>query len=183
MQMMTSEVAGPRQLWWRLLRVPLVLFVLAAGLFSLSLLDLDEARHFYAKGWWQQNTMYMLLRQWAERQPDHYAIRDTECRLTYREALQWVDAIAADLHNAGLRQGDRVSIWLPSRAESVLVLLACSRMGYVCNPSLHRDYTCGEIRALLERVSSAAFFAQPGYGADADRCDIFDLVAAGLDGA
>jgi acyl-CoA synthetase len=144
---------------------------------TLSLLDLDEARRFYAKGWWQQNTMYMLLRQWAERQPDHYAIRDTECRLTYREALQWVDAIAADLHDAGLRQGDRVSIWLPSRAESVLVLLACSRMGYVCNPSLHRDYTGSEIRALLERVSSAAFFAQPGYGADADRSNIFDLVA------
>ncbi|MFT4115388.1 class I adenylate-forming enzyme family protein [Bradyrhizobium sp.] len=142
----------------------------------LSLLDLDDTRRFYASGWWRQDTMYMLLRQWAERQPDHYAIRDTESRITYREALAWVDAIAADLHEAGLRPGDRVSIWLPSRIESVLILLACSRMGYVCNPSLHRDYTGREIRALLERVSTSAFFAQPGYGADADRCDIFDLV-------
>jgi acyl-CoA synthetase len=144
---------------------------------TLSLLDLDEAHRFYAKGWWQPNTMYMLLRQWAERQPDHFAIRDTECRLTYREALQWTDAIATDLHEAGLRPGDRVSIWLPSRAESVLILLACSRMGYICNPSLHRDYTAPEIRGLLERISAAAFFGQPGHGADADRCDIFNLVA------
>jgi acyl-CoA synthetase len=144
---------------------------------TLSLLDLDDARHFYAKGWWRHDTMYMLFRQWAKQQPDHFAIRDTESRLTYREALHWVDAIAADLDEAGLQPGDRISIWLPSRAESVLVPLACSRMGYICNPSLHRDHTCGEIRSLLERVSSAAFFGQEGYGADADRSDIFDLIA------
>jgi len=143
----------------------------------LSLLDLDDARHFYAKGWWQHETMYARLKHWAEKQPDHQAIRDTESRLTYREALHWVDAIALDLHEAGLRQGDRVSIWLPSRIESVLILLACSRLGYVCNPSLHRDYTCGEIRALLERISTAAFFGQPGYGADGDRNDIYEIIA------
>ncbi|WJR79147.1 class I adenylate-forming enzyme family protein [Bradyrhizobium sp. NP1] len=144
---------------------------------TLSLLDLDQARSFYEKGHWQPSTLYMRLRHWAEIQPEHHAIRDTESRLTYREALQWVDTIAADLHAAGLRQGDRVSIWLPSRAESVLVLLACSRMGYVCNPSLHRDYTCAEIRILLERVSAAAFFGQPGHGADSDRHDIFALLS------
>jgi preprotein translocase subunit YajC len=32
--MIMSDVEGPQQLWRRLLRVPLVLFVLAAGLFS-----------------------------------------------------------------------------------------------------------------------------------------------------
>jgi acyl-CoA synthetase len=144
---------------------------------TLSLLDLDEARRFYEEGWWQNATMYMTLRDWTTRHPDRYFLRDTESRLTYSEALQWVDAIAADLDASGLRTGDRVSIWLPSRAESVLVLLACSRMGYVCNPSLHRDYTCKEIRALLQRVSSAAFFAQPGHGADADRHDIFEIVS------
>ena len=56
--------------------------------------------------------------------------------------------------------------------------LACSRMGYVCNTSLHRDYTCKEIVALIERAGSAAFFAQPGYGADAAKHDIFSMLGA-----
>ena len=84
--------------------------------------------------------------------------------------------LAQDLHEAGVRPGDRVSIWLPSRIESALVFIACSRMGYVCNTSLHRDYTCREIVALLERAGSAAFFAQPGYGADAGKNDIFAML-------
>ena len=84
-----------------------------------------------------------------------------------------MDALAADLHRAGLKRGQRVSVWLPNRVEAVVVLLACSRNGYVCNPSLHQNYTVAEVVQLLERIQSAALFAQPGYGADADRNDIF----------
>ena len=57
------------------------------------------------------------------------------------------------------------------------MLLACSRQGYVCNPSLHRNYTVAEIVELLTRTRAAALFAQPGYGADAHRADIFAAVA------
>jgi hypothetical protein len=39
-------------------------------------------------------------------------------------------------------------VWLPSRVETAIALLACSRNGYVCCPSLHRDHTVGEIAAL-----------------------------------
>jgi acyl-CoA synthetase len=142
----------------------------------LSLQDVQRARYFYERDYWRPDTMYMLLRAVAEKSPDRFFLRDSNSRLTYREALGWVDALAADLHSAGLLPGDRVSIWLPSRAESVLILLACSRMGYVCNPSLHRDYTAQEIVALLKRAGSAAFFAQPGYGADANRHDVFTML-------
>jgi len=134
----------------------------------LTLQDVARAREFYQRGYWQTDTLYMLLRAWAEATPERFALRDTNGRLTFSDALHWVDAIAEDLHESGVRPGDRVSIWLPSRMETALVFLACSRMGYVCNTSLHRDYTCGEIIALLERAGSVAFFGQPGYGADAD---------------
>ena len=49
-------------------------------------------------------------------------------------------------------------------------------MGYVCNTSLHRDYTCREVVALLARAGSAALFAQPGYGADAAKNDVFAML-------
>jgi hypothetical protein len=64
-------------------------------------------------------------------------------------------------------------VWLPSRVETAIALLACSRNGYVCCPSLHRDHRVGEIAALVDRRRAAALIAQPGYGADADRHDIF----------
>jgi acyl-CoA synthetase len=144
----------------------------------LSLQDVERARQFYAASHWQSDTLYALFRAAAERTPDRFVLRDSNARLTFRAARAWVEAIAQDLHDAGIRPGDRVSVWLPSRVETALIFLACSRMGYVCNTSLHRDYTCGDIVALLERAGSAAFFAQPGYGADGAKKDIFSVVTA-----
>lgn len=142
----------------------------------LTLLDLDQARHFYEKGFWRAETMYMRLRHWAHTAPDHMALRDTNSCLTYRELLDCVDELASDLRAAGVKPGQRVSVWLPSRAETAVVMLACSRMGYVCNTSLHRDYACQDIVNLLKRASSSAFFAQQGFGADADKNDIFAML-------
>jgi acyl-CoA synthetase len=144
----------------------------------LTLQDVERARQFYAAGHWRSDTLYKLFRASAERTPERFVLRDTNARLTFGAAREWVDALAQDLHDAGIRPGDRVSIWLPSRVETALIFLACSRMGFVCNTSLHRDYTCGDIVALLERAGSAAFFAQPGYGADGASKDIFSMAAA-----
>jgi len=52
-------------------------------------------------------------------------------------------------------------------------LLASSRNGYVCCPSLHRANTVGEVVTLIDRMRAAAVIAEPGYGADADRHDLF----------
>ena len=48
-------------------------------------------------------------------------------RLTYRQLLAAADALAADLARHGVRAGQRVGVWLPSRIESVVALLACSQ--------------------------------------------------------
>src|ERR687886_755716 len=82
-------------------------------------------------------------------------------------------ANARRYYEAGLKRGERVAVWLPNRVEAVAVFLACSRQGYVCNPSLHQNYTVAEIASLLTRTRAAALFAQPGYGADARTADIF----------
>ena len=92
---------------------------------------------------------------------------------TWSDLLGWVDAVAEDLHRGGVRHGERVAVWLPNRVEAVIVLLACSRNGYVCNPSLHQNYRVAEIMTLLERIDAAALFAQTGHGADAERADVF----------
>src|SRR6516164_6143916 len=131
------------------------------------------ARRYYAEGQWRRDTLYTLLCDHATRRPSAFAVRDAQRRLSWSELRALADAVAADLYAAGLKRGERVSVWLPSRVEAVAILLACSRQGYVCNPSLHRNYTVGEIVELLSRIGAAAFFAEPGYGADAASADVF----------
>jgi acyl-CoA synthetase len=147
----------------------------------LTLHDPVAARRYYAAGLWRADTLYTLLQKHAAERPNAFALRDRTQRLTWSKLLRLVDAVAADLDAAGLRRGERVAVWLPNRAEAVAVFLACSRNGYICNPSLHQNYTVAEIVELLTRTRAAALFAQPGYGADAKSTDIF-AAASGLPG-
>ncbi len=142
----------------------------------LTLHNPKTARRYYEAGWWRDETMYGLLAHHARVRPQTFALRDSRQRLTWAQVQQWVDALAADMYTAGLKRGQRVSVWLPNRVEAAVVFLACSRNGYVCNPSLHQNYTVGEIVTLMERIQTAALFAQPGYGADADKVNVFEAV-------
>ena len=139
----------------------------------LTLHDPQTTRERYAVGVWTTDTLYGLLSRHAHERGQAWALRDAHQRLTWAELLDAVDRVAGALHQAGLRLGDRVSVWLPNRVEAVIVLLACARNGYVCNPSLHQNYTVEEIAVLLERIQCKALFAQVGWGADVDRADVF----------
>jgi len=144
----------------------------------LTLHDPQTAREYYASGVWRPDTMYTLLVGHARTRAHAYALRDSNRRVTWSQLLAWVDALASELHAAGLKRGQRVSVWLPNRAESVVVFLACSRNGYVCNPSLHQNYTVHDIVQLLGRIQTAVLFAQPGYGTGADKVDVFAAAKA-----
>src|SRR5258707_5067166 len=139
----------------------------------LTLLSAELLQRYYGSGHWRDDTIYSLVRDHARRAPEKFALRDRSRRLGYGELAAAADALAADLAARGVKPGERVAVWLPSRMESVIALLACSRNGYVCCPSLHRDHRGGEILELLRRTRATAFIGQAGYGADADRRDIF----------
>ena len=143
----------------------------------LTLHDPAAARRYYAEGLWREDNFYTLLQRHAAERPEAFALRDKTWRLNWRGLLTAVDEWAADLDAAGLKRGERVAVWLPNRVETAIVFLACSRNGYVCNPSLHQNYTVAEIAGLLERTRAATLVAQPGYGADAKTADIFAAAA------
>ena len=107
----------------------------------LSLLSAEALRRNYAAGYWRDETIYALARSHAIRTPDRFAIRDGFRRLTYRELVDRADALADDLRRHGVRAGERVLLWLPSRIESAVIQLACSRQGYPLMPN-------GKIRKL-----------------------------------
>ena len=133
----------------------------------LTLHDPQAATKYYESGVWRSDTFYSLVVTHAANTPDKFAFRDAGRRITWGQALDWVDRLADDFMRRGLREGQRVSLWLPSCIESVLALIACSRNGYVCNPSLHQNYTTTDVVALLRRLDSALLITQVGYGADA----------------
>jgi acyl-CoA synthetase len=133
---------------------------------------LERAAGHYTDGHWRTETIYDLAAARAQATPDAWAVRDRMRRLTYREFVEVADAFAADLAGHGLQPGDRVGVWLPSRVEGAVAVLACSRNGYVCSPGLQRDHTVEQVLDLLRHMSASALILQPNYGADADRRDI-----------
>jgi acyl-CoA synthetase (AMP-forming)/AMP-acid ligase II len=139
----------------------------------LTLFNTDRLDEYSRAGFWLDDTFYDLVRAHAERTPDRVAVRTASGDLTYGKLVELADAFASDLGAAGVIQGHRVAAWLPSRPETIVVLLACSRNRYICCPSLHRDHTVGEILDLLKRMRAAAVVAEVGYGADANKHDFF----------
>jgi acyl-CoA synthetase (AMP-forming)/AMP-acid ligase II len=143
----------------------------------LTLLNAPDLAAYTAAGYWGDETLYAVAARHARATPDAFAVRDRYCRLTYRALVEAVDRLAGRLAGQGVRPGQRVAVWLPSRVETAIALLASSRNGYVCCPSLHRGHTVGEVVALVDRMRAAALIAEPGYGADAGRHDVFTELA------
>jgi acyl-CoA synthetase len=143
----------------------------------LTLLTAEQISSFYAAGYWRDGTIYTLVRAHADRTPGKIAVREGSRTITYGALVDAADRLAAALRSRGVRPGQRVAVWLPSRIETAVAVLACSRDAYVCCPSLHRDHTVGEIADLLVRMRAAALIAEVGYGADAERHDIVERAA------
>ena len=144
----------------------------------LTLFHTDRYEEYYRPGFWRDDTVYALVRAHAQRTPDRIAVRSAHGELSYRALLTHVDAFADDLARKGVAGGQRVAVWLPSRSETVIALVACSRNGYVCCPSLHRDHSVNDIIALLQRMRASVIVAQAGYGADGAKNDLFAQLAA-----
>src|SRR5216684_3972801 len=143
----------------------------------LTLLNAPTLAAYTAAGYWGDETLYAVAARHARATPDAFAVRDRHRRLTYAELVEAADRLAASLAGHGLDPGQRVAVLLPGRVETAIALIACSRNFYVCCPSLHRGHTVGEVVALVDRMRAAALIAEPGYGADADRHDIFAALA------
>jgi acyl-CoA synthetase len=141
----------------------------------LTLLDAPQLAAYTAAGWWGSETLYALAARRSRETPGAYAVRDRRRRLSYAALVAAADRLSACLAGRGLRPGERVAVWLSSRVETAIALLACSRNGYVCCPSLHRDHTVDQVVELIDRMRAAAVIAQPGYGADGR--DLFAALA------
>ena len=144
----------------------------------LTRLSADLIARYESEGFWRRDTLYALTRMYGERAPLSFAVRDRYRRINYRQLIDATHALAADLVRHKVSPGQRVGVWLPSRIEAVVALLACSKIGAIACPSLHRDHTINDVVALMQRTRAAAFIWQNGYGADADKRDLFQALGS-----
>ncbi|MBZ9559740.1 MULTISPECIES: malonyl-CoA synthase [unclassified Modicisalibacter] len=79
---------------------------------------------------------------------------------SYRQALETTARLAGALHQLGVRPGDRVAVQVDKSPETLLLYLACLRLGGVYLP-LNTGYTAAEIRYFLNDAEPALFVCRP----------------------
>lgn len=98
-------------------------------------------------GQWTGVTLRQCARERARQEPDRLAVVDGDRRLTFAQLYERGLRLAAALRDAGLERGEVISFQLPNWHEAMVVNLAASIGGYVCNPivPIYRDAEVGFI--------------------------------------
>lgn len=83
-------------------------------------------------------------------------------QLSYGDLREAVQSAAAALKAEGIERGDRVAIYLPMRAETVVVLLACAWIGAIAVP-LFSGYGPAAISERLNQTGAKAIVTCAGF--------------------
>src|SRR3984957_18599195 len=92
----------------------------------LTLLSRRRLDETYASGHWRDDTIFSLAKAHASKSPDRIAVRDRAGEITYSELVARAEALSHELSTAGVGSGQRVAVWLSSRIETAIALIACS---------------------------------------------------------
>ncbi|QNQ10881.1 class I adenylate-forming enzyme family protein [Sphingomonas alpina] len=120
---------------------------------------------FTAQGWWGDLTLDHWLQRNRAEVPDRLALVDppnrsdldgaTPRRFTWAELGTEVDRVAAALLDTGLRKDDVLTYQLPNVADTVILALACSRIGLIISPVV-MPYRAHELGFVIDKVRPSA---------------------------
>ncbi len=126
----------------------------------------EDIARYRAAGWWGDLRVHDLFAQCVAAHPDRLALVDpanraeiTEgapARLNWRDVAVRVDALAATLHDAGLRRDDVVCLQLPTTHEHIVAYLASMRLGLIATP-VPFQYREHELSHILAHLGVRAF--------------------------
>lgn len=88
-------------------------------------------------------SVYAMLLDAVQRNPDGDAIVCGDSRITFRDLLDLSSRVAAGLAARGIAAGDRVALLLGNRHEFVITLFAVARLGAITVPLSIREQTPG----------------------------------------
>ncbi|GAB3434064.1 (2,3-dihydroxybenzoyl)adenylate synthase [Actinophytocola sediminis] len=89
----------------------------------------EFVERYVAAGLWRGKPLGHWMWTWAQEHGDRTAIVDGEFAISYRDLAEHADALADNLLDLGLRDGDNILVQLPNSWEFVALFLACQRIG------------------------------------------------------
>ncbi len=120
------------------------------------------------------DTLTALLDAGAARNPGAPAVTDETGTLDWTAFAGRVQAVAAQLQDAGVAAEDRVALWLPNSADYLAAIFACARLGATAI-HINTRFGSAEVGALLKRARPRVLVTQWGF-APVD----FPAILAGL---
>jgi len=84
--------------------------------------------------WYVRKTLAALLDEAAARWGEREALVHDGRRVRFADLAAGVDAVARGLVALGIAPGDKVTLWMPNRAEWIVALFALSKIGAVAVP-------------------------------------------------
>lgn len=91
-------------------------------------------RKYYERGDWSNITVFQRFVETVKKHPKRIAVVDQKSRLTYEALYEKVIQISNGLKMLNVQKGDFISVQLPNWIETIIVYLACTRIGAVYNP-------------------------------------------------
>jgi propionyl-CoA synthetase len=85
-------------------------------------------------------------------------VTGTQKSFTYAELTDEVATLGVVLQDLGVKQGDRVIIYMPMMAEAVIAMLACARIGAI-HSVVFGGFAAPELAARIEDATPAAVLA------------------------
>ena len=105
--------------------------------------------------WFYKQTVGSLVNQAADRYGPREALMYEGRRWSFAEFRAATDRVARALIGLGIRPGDKVSVWLPNRAEWLFLFGAIAKIGAVIVP-VNTRFRTGDMAYLVHHSDSAA---------------------------
>lgn len=125
-----------------------------------------------------------ILERWASETPDNAFIRTSDGQeISYAAFKEQVERAAAGLASLGVKQGDTVTVWLPSGVDVVRIWFAINWLGAVYVP-INTAYRGGLLGHVIENAGSRVIVASGSLIerlSEIDRCNLEDVVVIGGD--
>ncbi len=129
--------------------------------------------------WFDKQTIGDLLNQAADRFGPREALMYEGRRWTFAEFRDEVDRVARALINLGVQPGDKVSLWMPNRAEWLFLFGAIAKIGAVIVP-INTRFRTGDMEYLVQHSDSTVLILMDRSG-PVDYLDMLREVAPEVD--
>ena len=129
--------------------------------------------------WFDKQTIGDLLNSAAERFGPREALMYQGQRWTFDEFRDETDRVARALIGLGIQPGDKVSLWMPNRAEWLFLFGAVAKIGAILVP-INTRFRTGDMEYLVNHSDSAALILMDRSG-PVDYLDMLREVAPEVD--